>query len=69
MGCEGELVTPRVLAENEGVTVADPWVIERSWEMGGFGRDDEEFCFGEVQLEVLLGHPGGDQNQNGIFSP
>ena len=24
---------------------------------GGFGRDDEEFSFGEVQLEVVLGHP------------
>ena len=29
------MVTPRFLAEDEGVTVADPWVIERSWEMEG----------------------------------
>ena len=29
------MVTPRFLAEDEGVTVADPRVIERSWEMEG----------------------------------
>ena len=27
---------------------------------GGFSQDDEKFCFGEVQLEVVLGHPGRD---------
>ena len=29
------MVTPRFLAEDGGVTVADPRVIERSWEMEG----------------------------------
>ena len=29
------MVTPRFLAEDEGVTFADPRVIERSWEMDG----------------------------------
>ena len=29
------MVTPRFLAEEEEVTVADPMVIERSWEMEG----------------------------------
>ena len=29
------MVTPRFLAEDEGVTIADPRVIERSWEMDG----------------------------------
>ena len=28
-------VTPRFLAVDEGVTVADPRVIERSWEISG----------------------------------
>ena len=37
VGREGELVmvTRRFLAEDEGVTVADPRVIERSWEKEG----------------------------------
>ena len=38
VGCEGELVihgNPMFLAEEEVVTVADPRVIERSWEMEG----------------------------------
>ena len=38
VGCEGELVihgNPRFLAEDDGVIVADPRVIERSWEMNG----------------------------------
>ena len=43
------MVTLRFLTEDEGVIVGD----------GGFGRDDK-FCFGEVQLEVVLSHPGGD---------
>ena len=30
------MVTLRFLAEDEGVTVADPRVIERSWEMEGW---------------------------------
>ena len=29
------MVTSRFLAEDEGVTVADPRVIDRSWEMEG----------------------------------
>ena len=29
------MVTPRFLAEDEGVTVADPRVIERLWKMEG----------------------------------
>ena len=29
------MVTPRFLAEDEGVTVVDPRVIERSWAMDG----------------------------------
>ena len=33
---------------------------------GGFGLDDEEFCFGEVQLKVVLGHPGGDVCEAGL---
>ena len=32
------MVTPRFLAEEEGVTVADPRLIERSWEMEGLAR-------------------------------
>ena len=38
VGCEGELViygNPRFLAEDEGVTVTDPRVMERSWKMEG----------------------------------
>ena len=38
MGREGELVihgNPRFLAEDEGVTVADPRVVERSCELEG----------------------------------
>ena len=62
------MVTPRFLAEDEGVTVADPRVIERSWEMEGLGRDDEKFGFGKVQLEVVLGHPGGDVCEAGLDS-
>ena len=42
------MVTPRFLAEDEGVTVADPRVIERSWEMGGFGRDEALFWRGSA---------------------
>ena len=33
---------------------------------GRFGRDDEEFGFGEVQLEVVLGHPGRDVCEAGL---
>ena len=29
------MVTPRFLAKDEGITVADPRVIERLWEMEG----------------------------------
>ena len=58
------MVTPRFLAEDEGV--ADPRVIERSWEMDGFAGMIRKFGFGEVQLEVVLGHPGGDVCEAGL---
>ena len=62
------MVTPRFLAEDEGVTVADPRVIERSWEMEGLAWMMRS-CFGEVQLEVVLGHPGRDVCEAGLFTP
>ena len=45
------MVTPRFLAEDEGVTVADPRVIERLWEMEGLAwitLDDNMFATGDV---------------------
>ena len=60
------MVTPRFLAEDEGVTVADPRVIERSWEMDGLAGMMRSLVFGEVQLEVVLGHPGGDVCEAGL---
>ena len=55
------MVTPMFLAEDEGVT---DWDIVGD---GGFGRDDK-FSFGDVQLEVMLGHPGRNVCEAGLYS-